>query len=129
MFITFADAICFIFIFVLILILVFIAHDSLVLPDPRKHGQRHVILLILLALLSLRKPLQQRIEMRPLIRPQLRAAAGATTKLQRAAHMNRTHGALAETPHLRMRAKRKVELAQRDRAPYEAARELRDERL
>jgi len=107
-----------------VVVLIFAARNSLAFQQT--YSQRHINIITILALLALRKPLQQRPKMRPVAQPQPRAAT--TTKLESPTHMKRAQDVrVAEAPNLGVRAQCKVELTQRDRAPHEATQELRDE--
>jgi len=102
-------------------VFIFVGSDSLGLPHPRTHNQGHIILVIVIALPTLRKPLRQPFKM------QMHAQPLTPTKLHSSPYMRRAQDPFAETPNLGMRTQRKVEFTQRDRASYNVARELHDE--
>jgi hypothetical protein len=100
-----------------------VAGDSLGLHHPRAHGQRHIIIIIIRALLILRKPLQQPLKVHT------HAQSLTSTKFQRPTHMRWAHETFSKTPNLGVPAQSKVQFAQRDRALQKVPRELHNERV
>jgi len=109
------------FILTVALVFIFVTGDSLGLPHARADNQGHIILVIVRALLTLRKPPQQPFKVHTHAQPR------TSTKFQRPAHMMRAHDPISKTPNLGVRAQSKVQFAQRDRAPHKVPRELHDE--
>jgi hypothetical protein len=105
-------------------VFIFVANDSLGLPLPRAHNQRHITAIIIFrALLTLRKPAQQPLKVLPHAQPR------TSRKLQCPTHMNRAHDPISKTPNPAVRKQSKVQFAQRDHPSHKVPRELHDERV